>query len=107
VSNHKLTFWLETNEVPKVVMSGLSLRNLVVRLRFDCMDDVRKLDGILYEKDWNVISDYVPVPFLGVEFDGEATNVADSVLNNEIWCLLLFSRAYMDLRHYPSIPAQY
>lgn len=105
----RFTFWLKTNEVPKIVMSRLPLRNIVVRLGFDCMNNVWKLDGILYEKDWYVIADYVPIAFFGVEFDCEATNIANSVLNTEIRCFWSLSRAYIDvnLQHYPSTPAQY
>lgn len=43
------------------------------------MDDIRKSDRILYEKDWNVITHNIPVPFLGVELHRKTTNVSDRV----------------------------
>jgi len=90
-------------------MSRLSLRNIVVRLGFDCVNNVWKLDGVLYEKDWYVIADYVPIPFLGVEFDCETTNIANSVLITKIKGFWSLSRAYIDinLQHYPLTPVQY
>lgn len=43
------------------------------------LTDVRKLHGILDEKNGNVIADDVPITFLGVELDGKASNISDRV----------------------------
>jgi len=37
------------------------------------------LQESLHEKDWGVVSNHVPVAFLGVELDGKATGVAGRV----------------------------
>ena len=65
-------------------MSTLTCRYLIVRLGLDCVNDIRKFDSVLDEKDWDVVSDDVPVAFFGVEFDGKATDVANCVLNGEL-----------------------
>jgi hypothetical protein len=63
---------MERHEVPSVVVGGLGLRNFLVRLRLDGMDEVDELDSIcpsaeawdlvsvltLDEEDGNVVSDY-------------------------------------------------
>ncbi len=38
-----------------------------VRLGFDGMNDIRKLDGILDEEDRNIVADQIPVSFLGID----------------------------------------
>ena len=76
-----LTLRLEANEVPEIIVCGLPLRYLIVRLGFYSMDEVRKLDGILNEEDWNVVPDNVPDTLLGVELGGEATNITNSILS--------------------------
>lgn len=63
-------------------MSGLSLGNFVVRFRFDGMNNVGELDGILNEEHRNVVTNYVPISFLGVHFDGESAHITDGVLEN-------------------------
>jgi len=60
-------------------MSRLSLGNLVVRLGFGGMDEVRELDGVLNEEDGDIVSDEIPISKLGIEFDGEASDVSDGV----------------------------
>ena len=50
-----------------------------MRLWLGSMDDVGKLDGILYEEYGNVIGDNVPVALLRVEFDGKTTDITDGV----------------------------
>lgn len=59
-----LTFRLETDEIPEIVMSRLSLRYLVVRLGFNSMNKVGELDGILNKEYWNVVADNIPVTLL-------------------------------------------
>lgn len=69
---HSGRLGMERHEVPGIVVGGLGLGNLLVRFRFDGMDEVDELDGIclsaeysdlfrvltLDEEDGNVVSDY-------------------------------------------------
>jgi hypothetical protein len=41
--------------------------------------EIWELDGILNEKHRDVVSNNVPVAFLGVELDSESTNIADCI----------------------------
>jgi hypothetical protein len=43
------------------------------------MDDVGKLHRILDEEDGDVVTNNIPVPLLGVEFDGKTSDIADGV----------------------------
>jgi hypothetical protein len=43
------------------------------------MDNIRELYRILNEKDRNIVPDYIPVPFLGIKFDGEPSDVSDGI----------------------------
>ena len=63
-------------------MSRLSLGYFVVGFRFDGVNNVGELDGILNKEDWNVVADYVPVSFFCVHFDGESAHIADGVLDD-------------------------
>ena len=79
----RLTFGLEANEVPEVIMRRLPLRNLVVRLGLDSVDDVGEFDRVLDEEDGNVIANEVPDTLIGVELHRKPTNIAYSVLENQ------------------------
>jgi hypothetical protein len=46
--------WMHELKVPEVVVSCLSLRDLVMRLGLSSVDDIRELYGILYEKHRNL-----------------------------------------------------
>ena len=61
-------------------MSTLTLGNLVVRLGFHRMNEVRELDSILDKEDWDVVADEIPVALLRIELGREASNIADSIL---------------------------
>ena len=74
------TLGLEASKIPEVVVSALSLRYVIMRLRFHCMNDVRELDGVLDEKYWNIVANEVPYAFLGVELDGESSHISHSIL---------------------------
>jgi hypothetical protein len=50
---------LLAEEIPRAVMSSSSLRDLIVRPRLDCMNEVWELDGILDEEDGDVVADDV------------------------------------------------
>ena len=43
------------------------------------MDQVRELNGVLNEEDWNVVAHDIPVALLSVEFDGKATHITHSI----------------------------
>ena len=43
------------------------------------MDNIGEINGILNEEDGNVVSNDVPVAFIGVQFQSEATSVTNSV----------------------------
>ena len=71
---------METDEVPEIIVRGLSLRDLIVRLRLHGVNDVWELDSILNEEYRNIVANEVPVALLSVELDGKPANVANSIL---------------------------
>ena len=75
----KRTLGLQTEVIPEVVVGSLPSRNLIVRLGLHSMDNIGKLDGILDEEDWDVVSNDIPVAFLSVEFNGETTHVTNCI----------------------------
>ncbi|MNO48221.1 hypothetical protein D3C76_385530 [compost metagenome] len=66
----------QRDEVPESVVSRAAGRHLVVRLGFDRMYEVRKLDGVLDEKHRHVVANQVEIAFIGIELDGKAAHVA-------------------------------
>jgi hypothetical protein len=66
-------------EIPEVVMGALGLRDLRVRLGLAGVNNVWEFYGILDEKNWDIISDEIPVPLLGVEFGCEPAHIANSI----------------------------
>jgi hypothetical protein len=78
-----------------LLMGTLCLRNLQIGFWLACMDYIGKLHAVLNEKDRNIISDDIPVSFIGVELDskssditnciGTATASQDSRKTNEHW----------------------
>ena len=76
---HRGDFGHQRREVPERVVGGPGLRHREVRLGLGGMDEVRELHRVLDEEDGNVVADQVPVPFVGVELDGESANVARGV----------------------------
>lgn len=70
---------MEVNEIPEIVVGRLSLGDLVMRFRLHGVDEVGELDCILNEEHRYVVADNIPVTLLGVEFDGETTDVTDGV----------------------------
>jgi hypothetical protein len=75
-----LTFRLETNEIPKVVVSALPLRNFVMWLRLDSMNYIWKLHSILNEEYRYIVANKVPVAFWCVKFHSKAADIPHSVL---------------------------
>jgi len=76
---HVSRLLVQVLKVPKVVVSGLCLRHLVVWLWLAGVDNIGKLDGVLDEKDRHVVTNDIPVALLGVELHGETTDIANSV----------------------------
>src|SRR5215831_5492401 len=77
--HHVHAFRGQGDEVPEVVMRRLRLRKATIRFLLHRMDQIRKLDGVLNEKHWDIVPDDVPVPFLRVKLYGKATDVTRQV----------------------------
>ena len=69
----------EGDEVPEVVVRGLSLREAAVGLLLRSMDEVGEFDRVLDEEHGNVVADEIPVPRLGIELHGEAPDVTRQI----------------------------
>lgn len=66
-------------KVPEIVVRGLSLRDFCVWLRLRGMNDIGELDGVLNEKNGNVVPNNIPIALLGVELDGKAPHITNSI----------------------------
>lgn len=53
-------------KVPGGVVGGRGLRNLILGLGLQRVEEIGKLDGILYEEDGGIVPDNVKVAFVGV-----------------------------------------
>ena len=60
-------------------MSTLSLRDLGIWLRLDCVDDVWEFDRVLDEEDRYIVANNIPITLISVELHGEATDISDGV----------------------------
>ena len=76
---HVRRFGAQRDEVPERVVCRSRLRHGVVRLRLDGMDQIRELHRVLDEEHRNVVADQIPVTGIGVELDGESTNVSRGI----------------------------
>lgn len=47
---------LRTKEIPRGVMRCGSLRNLIIRTGLHRVDEIRELNSVLDEKDWDVVA---------------------------------------------------
>lgn len=65
----------QRGEVPEVVVGRGGLGHLVVRLGFDGMHQVGKVDGILDEEHRHVVPHQIEVPLRGVELGGEPPHI--------------------------------
>ena len=65
----------QRDEIPKIVMRGLCLRESAIGFFFRSMDEVGKFDRILDKKDGDIVADDVPVAFLGIKLHREAANI--------------------------------
>ena len=70
---------IKRDEIPERVVGGCRLRNFVVRLRLDGVDEVGKLDRILNEEDRHVVTNQIDSSLLRIELDGEPANVAGEI----------------------------
>jgi hypothetical protein len=57
---------LHAEKVPSRIVSGSGLRDLAVGLRLAGVDHVGELNSILDKEDWDVVSNEIPVSFIGV-----------------------------------------
>lgn len=48
--------WLRTKEVPSRVVGSSRLRNFVIWTRLYRVDEIRELNSILNEEDWDVVA---------------------------------------------------
>ena len=74
---HSHSLGQQRYEVVEGVVSASSLRHIIMRFRLHSVDQIGKLDGVLYKKDGDVISHQIEVAVISVEFDGEPSNVSD------------------------------
>jgi hypothetical protein len=58
---HVGAFGRERCPVPEGVVGGLRLGEAAIRLLFDGVDEVGELEGVLDEKDRDVVADEIPV----------------------------------------------
>src|SRR3984957_15486558 len=65
--HHVHGFRREGNKIPERVMRRRGLREASARLHFHGMDEIWEFDGILNEKDRNIIPHQVPVSFFRVK----------------------------------------
>lgn len=70
---------LQRHEVPQGVVRRLRLRDLVVRLRLDRMNEVGELDAVLDEEDGKVVAYQVVVALVGVELRREPADITNGV----------------------------
>ena len=76
----------QRNEVPERVVRARGLGHRVVRLGLDGVHEVGKLHRVLDEEHRDVVSDQVPVAFVGIELHREAADVAHRVGRPALAC---------------------
>lgn len=70
---------LLAKEIPGGVMGCGGLRDFTIALGLDGVDQVGELDGILDEKDGNVVTDDIKVALVSVKAGGETVDIAGEV----------------------------
>lgn len=85
------TFGLKSNKIPKVVMSTLSLRHLIMWLRLDSVNKIREFDGILDEENGDVVANEIPISFLSVELDSKTSNIPNGILSMIFVRMLIYA----------------
>ena len=76
---HVGRFRHQRHKIPEGIVCAGGLRHAVMRLRFERMNQVRKLDCILDVKHRNVVADQVVVTFGGIKLDGKSAYVAHCI----------------------------
>ena len=74
--DHVHAFRRQRYEIPEIIVRCLRLRKAPVGLLLGRVNEIGKLDGVLNEKDRDVVADDVPVALLGIELDCEAAHIA-------------------------------
>ena len=74
------TFRLKPNKIPEIIVSALTLRNIIMRLGLHSMNNVGEFNSILNKEHRDIVSDEVPNTFVGVELDCKPSNIANSIL---------------------------
>ncbi len=77
--DHMHGFRREGDEVPKGVVGGGGLRNFIIGLRFEGMDQIWKLDRVLNKKDGNVVPYQIPDSIRRVELRRETPRIARAI----------------------------
>ena len=72
---HVNTFWGQGNEIPEIIVRGLSLGKAAVGLLLRRVDQIWKLDRVLDKKHRDVIADNVPIALLCIKLNGKASHV--------------------------------
>ena len=72
-------FVVARDEVPKGVVRRLRLRDLVVGLGFERVDEVGEFDRVLHKEHGHVVAHDVVVALFGVEFDRKTAYIPDRV----------------------------
>src|ERR1035437_847548 len=93
-------FRRERNEIPECVVRGCRLRKAAVGFHLYSMDEVGEFDGVLDEKNRDVVADQVPVAFLGVKLDGKSAYVTRGVDRTGAACDGRYARKHGGLLTY-------
>ncbi len=77
--NHVHRLRHQRDKIPKCVVRGRRLGHLVMRFRFDGVNQVGKFHGVLNEKHGHVVAHQIEVSLLGVELYREAARVTHRI----------------------------
>ena len=72
---HVSGFGHQRRPVPERIVGAAGLRKGAIGFHFDGMDEIGKLDGVLDEKDRDIVADEVPVSLFGIELHGKPAHV--------------------------------
>ena len=70
---------LTREKVPGRVVCGSGLRDFIVPARLDGVDQIREENGILDEKDGNIVSHQVEVALVGIEACRETVDITREI----------------------------
>ena len=60
-------------------MRCLRLRYLIMRLWLAGVNNIWEPHGILDEEDGDIVTDYIPVAFVGIELDGKPAHISNRI----------------------------